>query len=116
MNTNKKEAIEFCLNKYVANRMVDIWLTIILTLGLAILIFPILIWLIYRYVKAKNQIKNIKEQIINDPYFSTKVHAASTFNSLVIDLDGQSIEIPHVYFLFSKYSKKELVKIINNNN
>jgi hypothetical protein len=116
MNTNKKEAIEFCLNKYSQNRMVDIWLTIILTLGLAILIFPILIWLIYRYVKAKKQIKIIKAQIFNDTIFLTKVHAASTFNSLVIDLDGQSIEIPHVYFLFSKYSKKELVKLINNNN
>jgi hypothetical protein len=116
MNTNKTNAVEFCLNKFVSNRMVDIWLAIILTLGLAIIIFPILIWLIYRYIKGKKRIAVLKAQMYNDPSFLNKVYAAETFNSIVIDLNGTSIEIPQLYIWFSKYSKKELVRIINNNN
>jgi len=28
MTQNKKEAIEFCMNKFVTNKIVDIWLTV----------------------------------------------------------------------------------------
>jgi hypothetical protein len=112
--SEKKEAIEFCMNKFVSNRMVDIWLTIILTLGLAIIFFPILIWLIYRYIKAKKIIANMRVQMSLDQEFFNKVHAAKTINSLVLDFNGTSLEIPHVYFLFSKYSKDKLVSLINN--
>jgi TM2 domain-containing membrane protein YozV len=114
MNPNKREAVEFCMNKYVTNKMTDIWLTIILTLGLALLIFPILIWLIYRYIKEKKRIAILKDQIYNDPSFLDKVHAAETFNSIVVDINGTSLEIPQLYFWLSKYSKKELVELLNN--
>jgi hypothetical protein len=116
MYSNKKDAVEFCMNKYVTNRMVDIWITIIFTLGLAIIIFPILIWLIYRYVKGKKRIETLKAQMYNDPSFLNKVHATETYNSIVIVINGTSIEIPHLYIWFSKYSKEELVKTLNNNN
>ena len=96
--------------------MMDIWLTIILTIGLAVIIFPILIWLIYRYIKAKKRMEVLKAQMYNDPSFLSKVYAAKTFNSIAIDINGTSIEIPQLYIWFSKYSKKELVRILNNNN
>lgn len=114
MNSNKKEAVEYCMKQYVTNRMVDIWLTIILTLGLAVIIFPILIWVIYRYIKAKKKMENLKDQISNNPNLLIKVHAAETFNSVAVDLNGTSLEIPQLYIWFSKYSKNQLVEILNN--
>ena len=113
MYPNKKEAVEFCMNKYVTNRMIDIWLTIILTLGLAVIIFPILIWLIYRYIKGKKRIEILKAHMYNDPSFLNKVNAAKTFNSIVVDINGTLLEIPQFYFWLSKYSKKELVDLLN---
>ncbi len=114
MNIHKKAAIEFCISKYVSNRMLDIWLTIILSLGLAILFFPILIWLIYRYFKAKKKMKDLRNQINHDSNLLEKIHVVPTFNSIVVHINGTSIEIPQLYLWFSKYSKKELVRILNN--
>ena len=114
MNSIKNEAVEFCMNKYVTNKMVDIWLTIIFTLGLAVLIFPILIWLIYRYTKGKKQIDILKAQIYNDPSLINNVHAAETDNSIVVNISEMSLEIPQLYIWLSKYSKKELVALLNN--
>lgn len=113
MNIHKKAAVEFCLDKYVSNHMVDIWLTTILTLGLAILIFPIIIWLVYRYVKAKKQVKNIRIQIKDNAELLEKIHAVSTYNSVIVHINGISMQIPQLYLWFSKYSKKELVRLIN---
>lgn len=67
MSPQKKEAIEFCLNKYLLNKMVDIWLTVILTLGLALIIFPIFGYLIYKYYKAKKEVLLLKEELSNNP-------------------------------------------------
>jgi hypothetical protein len=114
MNIHKRAAIEFCMNKYVSNKLLDIFLVIFFTLGLAILIFPILIWVVYRYYKARKQMKLLREQIINDANLLDKVHAISTFNSIVIHINGMSFEIPQVYLWFSKYSKNDLVNMFNN--
>ncbi len=116
MDPEKKEALEFCMDKFIINRMVDIWLTIILTLGLAVLIFPILIWLIYRYINGKKKIEILKAQINSDPHFISIIHAVQTRNSIVVDLNGTSLEIPQLYIWLSKYTKNELVKILNGNN
>ncbi len=124
MNPSKKEAIEFCLNKYVTNKMVDIWLTVILTLGLAVLIFPILLWLIYRYVKAKKEVKRLKEKLNSDPRNFKKVEGSigygysvnfgSVENSTVLLIDGKEFDIPQLYIWFSKYKTKErLAEILN---
>ncbi len=113
MNNKKKEAIEFCLNKHVSNKIVDILLTTILTFGLAIIIFPIIIWLIYRYIKAKKEVAILKNQISNDYSFFNKVCAEKTFNSVVLDVNGTFIEIPQLYLWMSNYSKKDLVNILN---
>ena len=113
MNIHKKAAVEFCLDKYVSNRMVDIWLTIFLTLGLAIIIFPILIWLVYRYTKTKKQVKNLRNQLKDTPDMLDKIHAVSTYNSVIVQINGISMQIPQLYLWFSKYSKKDLIKLLN---
>lgn len=116
MNDLKKEAIEFCFNKFVSNRLLDIWLTIILTLGLAIIIFPILIWLIYRYSKAKKQVAFLISEMHNDPFFVEKIRATETVNSIIIEVHGSYMEIPQVYLWFSKYSKTKLVELLSDTN
>ncbi len=124
MTPNKKEAIEFCVNKYVTNKMVDIWLTIILTLGLAVIIFPILIWLIYRYFKAKSEMKILKEELNSNPKNFNKVYATighgykrdgeKIANSVEIYINNKLYDIPQLYIWFSKYKTKErLAEILN---
>lgn len=124
MTPQKREAIEFCMNKYVTNRKVDIWLTIILTLGLAVIIFPILIWLIYRYNKAKKEVKILREELNNNPKDFKKVYADFGFsftrdgekksNSVEIYLNDKVYDIPQLYIWFSKYKTKErLAEILN---
>lgn len=117
MNKDKHEAIEFCMDKYVKNKMLDIWLTVIFTFGLAVLIFPILIWLIYRYNKAKKQIALLKEQISKNPALLDQIKAGFGYgfsrvagtveNSVVVDINGAVLEVPQVFIWFSKYSSKQ---------
>lgn len=124
MTPIKKEALEFCMDKYVTNKFVDIWLTIILTLGLAIIIFPILLWLVYKYIKAKKKIKILKSELNNSPETFSKVKAVIGFgntrigvkvaNSVELDIDGELFDIPQLYIWFSKYKTKEsLLEILN---
>lgn len=110
VNNEKIEAIEFCMKKYLKNRMIEIWLVIILTLGIGILIAPIFI---FRYRKGKKRVKRIKAKMYNDQNFLNKVRAARGFNSISIDFDGESIEVPQGMIWFSKYSKKSLSQILN---
>ena len=49
----------------------------------------------------------------NDQNFLNKVRAARGFNSISIDFDGESIEVPQGMIWFSKYSKKSLSQILN---
>lgn len=124
MNPQKKEAIEFCMDKYVTNKMVDLWLTIIFTMGLAVIIFPILIWLIYRYNKAKKQIALLKMQLYSHPELLQQVRAGFGYsfsrfvgnvdNSVVVDINGMVMEVPQLFIWFSKYKSKEaLVDVLN---
>jgi hypothetical protein len=127
MTSNKKEAIEFCIDKYVTNRMVDIWIAIILTFGLVILIFPILFWLIYRYYRAKMNMNVLKNELNNNPEKFKKVYA--TFghgynregdkikNSVEIYINDKLYDIPQLYIWFSKYKTKErFAEVLNENN
>ena len=111
VNNEKIEAIEFCMKKYLKNRMIEIWLVIILTFGIGILIAPIFI---FRYRKGKKRVKRIKSKMYNDKIFLNKVRAAHGFNSVSVDFDGESIEVPQGFIWFSKYSKKSLCAILNN--
>lgn len=124
MNKDKHEAILFCIDKYVKNKMLDIWLTIIFTFGLAVIIFPILIWLIYRYIKAKKQMDLLKEQLSNNPMLFDQVRAGFGYgfsrmagtveNSVNVDINGTIIVVPQVFIWFSKYSSKQgLVDALN---
>ena len=110
VNNEKIEAIEFCMKKYLNNRMIEIWLIIILTFGIGILISPIFI---YRYRKGKKRVKSIKAKMYNDQNFLNKVRAAQGFNTVSVDFDGESIEVPQGFIWFSKYSKKSLCQILN---
>ena len=110
VNNEKIEAIEFCMKKHLNNRMLEGWLTIILTFGIGILISPIFI---YRYRKGKKRVKSIKAKMYNDQNFLNKVRAAQGFNTVAVDFDGESIEVPQGFIWFSKYSKKSLCQILN---
>lgn len=110
VNNEKIEAIEFCTKGYLRNRMIEIWLIIILTFGLGILIAPIFI---LRYRKGKKRVNLIKTKMNNDPLFLGKVRAARGFNTVSVDFDGESIEIPQGFIWASKYSKKSLSQILN---
>ena len=124
MTPNKKEAIEFCLNKYVTNKMIDIWLAIIFTLGLVVIIFPILIWLIYRYYKAKKEIKKLIQELNHNPDYFRKVYANFGYgytrtghkiiNSIEIYINDKLFDIPQIYIWMSKYKTKgRLAEILN---
>jgi hypothetical protein len=124
MNPDKKEALEFCMNKYVTNRKVDIWLTIILTFGVAVIIFPILIWLIYRYFKAKKNMNILKEELNNNPENFKNAYAKIGYgytrtgvkinNSVEVYINDKLYELPQLYIWFSKYKTKEkLAEILN---
>ena len=112
-NNEKIEAIEFCMNGYLNNRMIEGWLFIILTFGIGIILSPIFI---YRYRKGKKRVKSIKAKMFNEPSFLNKVRAARGFNSVSIDFDGESIEVPQGLIWISKYSKKSLCEILNAQN
>jgi|688.fasta_scaffold257898_4 hypothetical protein len=126
MNLSKKEAVDFCMNAYVKNKKVDIWLTIILTIGLAILIFPILIWLIYRYANAKKKMDRLKVELVNNPSLYDTIFigygvgytrtGAEVENTLVIEINNQRIDIPNLYFWLSSHSKSEIVQALLNDN
>jgi len=113
VNNEKIEAIEFCMKKYLNNRMIEGWLTIILTFGIGIIFSPIFI---YRYRKGKKRVKSIKAKMYNDQNFLNKVRAAQGFNTVAVDFDGESIEVPQGFIWFSKYSKKSLCQILNAQN
>jgi hypothetical protein len=98
------------MKKYLKNRMIEIWLVIILTLGIGILIAPIFI---FRNRKGKKRVKRIKAKMYNDQNFLNKVRAARGINSISLDFDGESIEVPQGMIWFSKYSKKSLSQILN---
>jgi hypothetical protein len=124
MSPQKKEAIEFCLNKYLLNKMVDIWLTVILTLGLALIIFPIFGYLIYKYYKAKKEVRLLKEELSNNPDSFDSVYASIGYgytrlgdkvaNSVDIYMNGMVMDVPQLYVWFSKYkSKEKLAEVLN---
>jgi uncharacterized protein YprB with RNaseH-like and TPR domain len=110
VNNEKIEAIEFCMKKYINNRMIEIWLIIILTIGIGILISPIFI---YRYRKGKKRVKSIKAKMYNDQNFLNKIRATRGWNWFSVDFNGESFEVPQGFIWFSKYSKKTLCQILN---
>ena len=124
MTQEKKEAIEFCLTKFVLNRKVDIWLTVILTLGLALIFFPIFIWLLYRHSKAKKQVKALMDDLNNNLEkfnqmdtnygFSFNRDGEQVSNSVCLNIDDESFDVPQLYIWFSKYKSKErLAEVLN---
>ena len=124
MTPNKKAAIEFCMNKYVTNKMVDLFLTIIMTLGLALIIFPIFFWLIYRWYKAKKEMNILIKELNQNPENFKKVYSSIGFgynrdgekisNSLELHIGDKTYDIPQLYIWISKYKTKEnLSKILN---
>lgn len=124
MNQNKKEAVDFCMRMFVRQKSVDIWLTCLLTLGLAILIFPIFLWLLYRYFKAKREMEEIQQQLLQNPEMYNQIEAfiglnqtrygQQIANCILLDIAGKRLEIPQAYIHLSKYGKKEiLVDVLN---
>jgi hypothetical protein len=124
MTPNKKEAIEFCINKYVTNKLVDICLVVILTFGLAVIIFPILLWFIYRYYKAMKEMNLLLEELNQNPENFRKVYANFGYaytndgdkliNSVEIYMNDKVYDIPQLYIWMSKYKSKErLAEILN---
>ncbi len=123
-NQEKINAIDFCLNKYVVNRFVDIWVGIVFTGGLAVLFFPILIWFIYRYFKAKKEILNLRSQLKRNPDKYRKIkpnvgYSYSRFgqkveNSVELIIDEKTYSVPNYLIWLSKYKNKEtLIQILN---
>ena len=69
---------------------------------------------IYRYIKAKKRVALLREKLSHNPALYNAIACVSTMNTVVISVDQVSIEIPQIFIWFSKYSKKETVKIFSN--
>jgi hypothetical protein len=104
--------------------MVDIWLAIILTFGIVVIIFPILIWLINRYYNAKTRMKKLKDELNKNPEKFKKVYATlghgyntegekinKSVRKYIID---KLYDIHQLYIWYSKYKSKERLAIILN--
>ena len=57
-----------------------------------------------------------KLEMYNDQNFLNKVNSARGFNTVSVDFNGESIEIPQGFIWYSKYSKKSLCQILNTQN
>jgi len=113
VNREKYEAVEFVIKSYNNEyKLVTIFFLVvtIFTLGLFL---PIL--LICWYVKRKRnkKVTRLRETILNKHDIYNRIRAARGFNSVSVDFDGESLEVPQGYIWFSKYNKRSLCQLLN---
>ena len=96
----------------------------ILTLGLALKIFPIFGYLVYKHFKTKKEVRILKEELYSYPDSFNNVYAALGFgytrledkvaNSVDIYMNGIAMGVRQFFFCFSKYKTKErLAEVLN---
>jgi uncharacterized membrane protein YvbJ len=115
ISEEKIEALEFCFRKHVQSFSIDLWLTNIVTLGLAIIIFPIEIALIVRLRKAKRRVNLLKERLEKDPDLYNRIKTVKAKYSIIrflntnptLYFDDIKISIPRGMVWKSKYRSEE---------
>jgi serine/threonine protein kinase len=112
LNKVKIEIVDYFFKFYLKNRFIEVVISLLLCVGvIGFFMLPIYI---YRYIKAKKRVALLREKLSQNPALYNAIACVSTMNTVVISVDQVSIEIPQIFIWFSKYSKKEAVKIFSN--
>ena len=108
---SKKEMINSIFGKHLKVTMIELIISIPLSYsGIGILF---LFLFIFRYIKSKKTIKRFNEKLDSNPNLYNTIEAFSKGYFIVIKLENNVVKIPRTIIWCSKYSKNEILKLLN---